>query len=181
MAGGEIVPSAQRGVIDCAEWVGPSDDMLMGFHQVWKHFYTQSSHDLSLLEIIINGDSWKALGPDLQAIVQAAAIEATLRSQNRRNRLDAAAIVELQTKHGVTIHRTPNDILKKMLESWDAIAKEEAEKNPFFKKVYDSQRAYASQVVTSRLITAPSYNAIARHYWPNEGLQQQQPPQQKKK
>src|SRR5688500_4352148 len=156
MAGGEIVPSAQRGVIDCAEWVGPSDDMMMGFHQVWKHFYTQSSHDLSLLEVLINGDSWKAMGPDLQAIMQAAAIEATLRSQNRRNRLDADALVELQTKHGVRIHRTPDDILKKMLESWDAIAKEEAEKNPFFKKVYESQRAYASKVVTSRLTTAPS-------------------------
>jgi len=166
--GGEILVAGERGVIDCAEWVGPSDDMLIGFHTVWKHFYTQSSHDLSLLEILINGDVWKALTPDLQAIMQAAAVEATLRSQNRRNRLDAAALVELQTKHGVTVHRTPNDILKKMLESWDAIAKEEAAKNPFFRKVYESQRAYASQVVTSRLTTAPSYNVIAEHYWPEK-------------
>jgi TRAP-type mannitol/chloroaromatic compound transport system substrate-binding protein len=165
MAGGEIVPAAQRGVIDCAEWVGPSDDMLMGFHQVWKHFYTQSSHDLSLLEIIINADLWKALTPDLQAIVQAAAIEATLRSQNRRNRLDAEALEELRTKHGVRIHRTPRDILTKMLEAWDGIAQEEAAKNPFFRKVYESQRAYASKVVTSRLVTAPSYGTIAEHYW----------------
>jgi TRAP-type mannitol/chloroaromatic compound transport system substrate-binding protein len=165
MAGGEIVPSAQRGVIDCAEWVGPSDDMLMGFHQVWKHFYTQSSHDLSLLEILINGDVWKALTPDLQAIVQAGAIEATLRSQNRRNRLDADALEELKTKHGVRVHRTPADILKNMLAAWDGIAKEEAAKNPFFAKVYESQRAYASKVVTSRLVTAPPYGAIAAHYW----------------
>jgi len=106
--------------------------------------------------------------------VQAGAIEATLRSQNRRNRLDADALEELRTKHGVTIHRTPPDILKKMLEAWDGIAAEEVAKNPFFKKVYDSQRAYASKVVTSRLVTAPSYNAIAGHYW-------QQPAQQKKK
>ena len=57
---------------------------------------------LSLLEILINGDVWHSLSPDLQAIMQAAAIEATLRSQNRRNRLDAAALVELKTKYGVT-------------------------------------------------------------------------------
>jgi TRAP-type mannitol/chloroaromatic compound transport system substrate-binding protein len=63
------------------------------------------------------------------------------------------------------VHRTPADILKKMLEAWDGIAAEEAAKNPFFKKVYESQRAYASKVVTSRLVTAPSYNAIAGHYW----------------
>ena len=166
--GNEILAAGERGVIDCAEWVGPSDDMLIGFHTVWKHFYTQSSHDLSLLEILINGDVWKGLSPDLQAIVQAGAIEATLRSQNRRNRLDAEALVELQTKHGVTVHRTPPDVLKKMLESWDAIAKDEAAKNPFFRKVYDSQRAYASKVVSSRLVTAPPYQVIAEHYWPQK-------------
>ena len=96
--GNEILAAGERGVIDCAEWVGPSDDMLIGFHTVWKHFYTQSLHDLSLLEILINGDVWKSLSPDLQAIMQAAAIEATLRSQNRRNRLDAAALVELKNE-----------------------------------------------------------------------------------
>jgi TRAP-type mannitol/chloroaromatic compound transport system substrate-binding protein len=62
-----------------------------------------------------------------------------------------------------------------MLAAWDSIAAEEAGKNPFFRKVYDSQRAYASKVVTSRLVTAPSYNAIAGHYW------SQQPAPQKKK
>ena len=53
-------------------------------------------------------------------------------------------------KHGVKIERTPPDILAKMLESWDQIAKEEVAKNPFFKKVYDSQREFASKVVPAR-------------------------------
>jgi len=30
MAGGEIVPSAQRGVIDAAEWISPADDAALG-------------------------------------------------------------------------------------------------------------------------------------------------------
>jgi TRAP-type mannitol/chloroaromatic compound transport system substrate-binding protein len=55
-----------------------------------------------------------------------------------------------------------------MLEAWDGIAKEEAAKNPFFRKVYESQRAYAAKVVTSRLMTAPAYNTIAEHYWPDK-------------
>ena len=45
MPGGEIVPAAQRGVIDCAEWVGPAEDMKIGFHTVWKHFYMPSTHE----------------------------------------------------------------------------------------------------------------------------------------
>ena len=59
---------------------------------------------------------------------------------SQRNRADALALSEMPKK-GVTVHRTPDDILKKLLESWDEISKEESTKNPFFKKVLDSQRA----------------------------------------
>ena len=172
MAGGEIVPSAQRGVIDCAEWVGPSDDMLMGFHQVWKHFYTQSPHDLSLLEIIINGDVGRRSAPDLQAIVQAGAIEATLRSQNRRNRLDADALSRAEHQAQRDVHRTPPDILKKMLESWDGIASGGGGEEPVLQEGLRVAARLRSKVVTSRLVTAPSYNAIAGHYWSQQPAQQ---------
>ena len=40
MAGGEIVPAAQRGVIDCAEWVGGVEDLRLGLHSVFKYHYT---------------------------------------------------------------------------------------------------------------------------------------------
>ena len=168
MPGGEILAAAERGVIDCAEWVGPGDDSIVGFHTVWKHFYAQSLHEpATSVEILINGDVWKALAPDLQAIIHSAAIETTLRSLSRRNRLDAAALRDMP-KHGVTVHRTPDDILKKTLESWDEIAKEEAAKNPFFKKVFDSQRNWASQVVPTRRTTTSPYNFSANHYWPEK-------------
>ena len=36
MPGGEIMPSAQRGVIDCAEWVGGIEDLRLGLPQVWR-------------------------------------------------------------------------------------------------------------------------------------------------
>ena len=44
MPGGEIVPAAQRGVLDAAEWIGPADDMALGFHNVFKHYYLQGLH-----------------------------------------------------------------------------------------------------------------------------------------
>jgi TRAP-type mannitol/chloroaromatic compound transport system substrate-binding protein len=84
------------------------------------------------------------------------------------NKLNAEAIEELKSKHGVTIHRTPDEILKKILETWDQIAKEEEAKNPFFKKVYESQRKYAALVVPSRRFVYPNYNVGADHYWPEK-------------
>ena len=168
MPGGEILAAGERGVINCAEWVGAGDDSIVGFDTIWKHFYPQSTHEpASVVEIIINGDVWKALAPDLQAIIQSASIEATVRSMSQRNRADAVALSEMPKK-GVTVHRTPDDILKKLLESWDEISKEEAAKNPFFKKVLDSQRTWASQVVPTRRTTTPPYNYSANHYWPEK-------------
>jgi len=53
MPGGEIVPSAQRGVIDCAEWVGGVEDLRLGLPQAWKHHYTPGMHESnSMLELI---------------------------------------------------------------------------------------------------------------------------------
>ena len=167
MPGGEIVPAGERGVIDCAEFVGAAEDSLIGFHTIWKHFYPQSMHEpATVVEVLFNGDVWKGLAPDLQAIVQSATIETTMRSIYFRNRKDAEAMADMRGKHGVTVHRTPDDITKKVLESWDSIAEVEAGKNAFFKKVLDSQRAYAGQVVPARRVITVPYNVAADHYWP---------------
>jgi len=48
------------------------------------------------------------------------------------------------------------------LELWTEISA----KNPRFKKVYDSQRAYASKVVPAKRFMFPPYNLQADHYWP---------------
>lgn len=169
MPGGEIVPAGERGVIDCGEWVGPAEDMKLGLHTVWKYFYMPSTHEpATSIELLINGDVWKKLPPDQQAIVQAATWEATFLNEMLLHKLNAAALKEMTEKHGVKVERTPDDILRKTLEAWDQIAKDEEAKNPFFKKVYDSQRAYASQVVPARRAVYPNYNFGADHYWPEK-------------
>jgi hypothetical protein len=45
---------------------------------------------------------------------------------------------------------------------------EESAKNPVFKKVYDSQREYASKVVPAKRFMQPPYSFAANHYWPQE-------------
>ena len=71
MPGGEIIPSAQRGVIDCAEWVGGVEDLRLGFHNVWKYHYSPGVHENTTVgELLINGDVWKSLTPQQQEIDQ---------------------------------------------------------------------------------------------------------------
>jgi hypothetical protein len=53
-------------------------------------------------------------------------------------------------------------------KAWDKIAQQEADRNPFFKKVYESQRRWAADVVTSRRTVHPSYEVAADYYWPRK-------------
>jgi TRAP-type mannitol/chloroaromatic compound transport system substrate-binding protein len=73
MAGGEIVPSAQRGVIDCAEWVGGVEDLRLGLHTVFKYHYTPGMHENnSIGELGFNLDVWKSFTPAQQDAVNSA-------------------------------------------------------------------------------------------------------------
>lgn len=167
MPGAEILPAAERGVIDCGEWVGPAEDMQIGFHTVWKNFYVNSTHEpATILELLVNAAAWNALPREQQEIVRTASVEATLRSIVMLNTRNAAALVELRERHGVNVQRTPDDILRKTLETWDTIAREEEVKNEFFRKVYASQRAFAQRVVPARRFTHTEYRLGADHYWP---------------
>jgi len=169
MPGGEIIPSAQRGVIDCAEWVGGVEDLRLGFHNVWKYHYTPGVHENTTIgELIINQDVWKAMPAQHQEMIKSAANEAFLIWWAKWQRQNADALKELQEKHGVQILRTPPDVLTAFLKTWDQVAKEEEGKNPFFKKVHDSQRAYASLVVPAKRFMFPPYSFVANYYFPEK-------------
>jgi TRAP-type mannitol/chloroaromatic compound transport system substrate-binding protein len=169
MPGGEIIPSAQRGVIDCAEWVGGVEDLRLGFHNVWKYHYTPGVHENTTVgELLVNADVWKALSPPHQEIIKSAANEAYLIWWAKWQRQNADALKELQEKHGVQVLRTPPDILIEFLKTWDTIAKEEGDKNPFFKKVHDSQRKYAEVVVPAKRYMFPPYSFVANYYFPEK-------------
>jgi TRAP-type mannitol/chloroaromatic compound transport system substrate-binding protein len=169
MPGGEIVPSAQRGVIDCAEWVGGVEDLRLGLPQVWKYHYTPGMHEsASIGELIINSEVWAGLTPQQQEAVRSATVETFFRWWARWQKQNADAIEEMKTKHGTQLLRTPPDVLIAFFKTWDQIAKEESAKNPFFKKVLESQRAYASKVVPAKRFMFPPYSFAANYYWPEK-------------
>jgi TRAP-type mannitol/chloroaromatic compound transport system substrate-binding protein len=169
MPGGEIIPAAQRGVIDCAEWVGGVEDLRLGFQNVWKYHYTPGMHEnVTIGEVVFNQDVWKGLSPQHQEMIKSAANETFLIWWAKWQKQNADAIKELQEKHGVRILRTPPDILIAFLKEWDKLAAEESAKNPFFKKVLESQRQYAAVVVPAKRFYFPPYSFAANYYWPEK-------------
>jgi TRAP-type mannitol/chloroaromatic compound transport system substrate-binding protein len=169
MPGGEIVPAAQRGVIDCAEWVGGVEDLKLGLHGVFKYHYTPGMHENnSVGELGFNMDVWKTFSPLQQEAVNSAVRETFTLWLTRWQKQNADAIEEMVTKHGVQIRRTPPDILLATLKAWDEVAKENSAKSPTFKKVYESQRDYASKVVPAKRYMFPPYSFAANYYWPQD-------------
>jgi TRAP-type mannitol/chloroaromatic compound transport system substrate-binding protein len=169
MAGGEIVPAAQRGVIDCAEWVGGVEDLRLGLPSVFKYHYTPGMHENnSVGELGFNLDVWKSFTPAQQEAVNSAVKDTFITWITQWQKQNADAIEEMIKKHGVQIRRTPPDILLASLKAWDEVAAENSKKNPTFKKVYDSQREYASKVVPAKRYMFPPYSFAANYYWPQE-------------
>ena len=169
MPGGEIVPAAERGAIDCAEWVGGIEDMRLGLHLIWKNHYTPGVHEsASINSLILNKSLFDSLPAQQQEAIKSAATETFVRWGIWWQKQNAEAMEEMQTKHGVKILATPPEINIAFLKAWDEVAAAEAAKNPFFKKVYESQKAYAAKVVPAKRFMFPPYALQADHYFPPE-------------
>jgi TRAP-type mannitol/chloroaromatic compound transport system substrate-binding protein len=166
MAGGDIVPSLERGVIDGAEWAIPSRDIVMGFQQAAKYYYMPSFRQPPTFhELIISGKKWAELPPDLQAIVKYATMAEITRLSAYTVDQDAKAAEELATKHGVNILRTPDEVLRAELEGIDKAFEAESQKNPFFAKVLTAQREYAKKTVAHAQRMTPPMDIAVKHYW----------------
>ncbi len=130
--GGEILPAAERGVIDAAEWVSPGEDLKLGFQDVWKNYYLPGMHEnVTVAEVIFNQDIWNKLPDDMQAILRYASISTFILWQSWFIKMNAQGLKDLVEIHGVNVQRTPDDVLYTFLKNWDEIAAEESATNPF--------------------------------------------------
>ncbi|ARP99265.1 TRAP transporter substrate-binding protein [Pseudorhodoplanes sinuspersici] len=148
MPGGEIVPAAQRGTIDAAEWIGPADDRNLGLHTVWKNYYLQGLHQSTDVgEILWNKDWYAKLPADQRAILEAASLASIGETYTFNVWRNAQAIFELREKHGVKILDTPKEFYPEFVKATNTVLDRYAAKDPFFKEVLDSQRTFAKTVV----------------------------------
>lgn len=148
LPGSEIVPAAQRGTIDAAEWIGPADDRNLGLHTIWKNYYLQGLHQSTdVAEVIFNKAFWDKLTPDLKEIIRAAAMASTSETYAFNVHRNARAVIELREKHGVQIMDTPKDFFPEFIRATNVVLDRYAQKDAFFKEVLESQRSFAKDVV----------------------------------
>ncbi len=83
IAGGEILTSIQTGAIDAAEFVGPTDDLILGLDELGSElFYYHPGwwEPGTALEVQMPLELWNELPPQYQAAVQNAAAHTNMRT-----------------------------------------------------------------------------------------------------
>jgi TRAP-type mannitol/chloroaromatic compound transport system substrate-binding protein len=145
LPGSEIVPALDRGLIDAAEFNNASSDRTLGFADVAKNCMLQSFHQSTeQFEILFNKGKYTALSGELKKIidyaVQASSADMSWKAVDRNSK----DYIELK-KAGVSFYKTPDAILRNQLESWDKVIARKSAENPLFKKVLDSQKAFAQR------------------------------------
>lgn len=148
MPGSEIVPSAQRGVIDAAEWISPGDDKLLGLSDVWKYFYLQGLHQVdSIGDVYINKTWYDKLPEHLQYVIDES-MKAMVADQVTMNvSLNSEALRTLVVEDGVQLQETPDEYFEAYMKVVPEIMAKYSEKSPFFKEVYDSLESWAKLTV----------------------------------
>jgi TRAP-type mannitol/chloroaromatic compound transport system substrate-binding protein len=165
LPGGEIVPAMEKGVIDAFEFNNPTSDRRFGAQDVAKNYMMGSHHQATeYFEIMFNRTKFNALAKELQAILQYGA--EAVSSANEWKGMDyySKDLVELREKDKVNVLRTPKDVFDAQIKAWDGLIAM-LEKDPFMKKVMESQKAWTKRVVYYNMFNATDYRGAYEHHF----------------
>ncbi|MBK7662319.1 MAG: TRAP transporter substrate-binding protein [Sterolibacteriaceae bacterium] len=143
--GGDIYPALEKGTIDAAEWVGPYDDLKLGFNKVAKYYYYPGWWEGGpQLTAYVNIRQWNGLPKEYQAILEDACMVGHIDMQTRYDAKNPGALKEL-IGGGTVLKPFPAEVMaacyKAALELYD----ETAAKNPRFRKVYEAWRRFRDE------------------------------------
>jgi len=143
LAGGDIFPALEKGVIDATEFSMPAMDIKFGFYQIAKNNYFPGWHQqvsIGLLEV--NLDAWNALSDTHKAVLEVACRSSMLRSYVETEAVNPGAMVEMGEKYGVITRRWRDDQIAVFEKAWSEVVAEDSAKDPLFDEVTKSYAAW---------------------------------------
>ena len=139
LAGGDIFPALELGTIDATEFSMPAIDLNLGFYQVASHYYFPGWHQQStMFDLMINLDLWNGLTDTQRAQIESVCGDNVRFGLAEGEAIQFAALQELQSDHGVTVHRWPQEVLDELNGAWGEVIAELEADNENFAKVWAS-------------------------------------------
>ena len=146
LAGADIYPALEKGVIDATEFSMPDIDQNLGFYQIAKNNYYPGWHQqVSCSELLMNADAFNKLPDNYKAMIEMAAGESIMATYANTEAKNPAAMNNMLAKYGVTNHRWPDSTLATFEKAWVEVVKEESAKDPFFKEIAESFYAFRDE------------------------------------
>jgi TRAP-type mannitol/chloroaromatic compound transport system substrate-binding protein len=134
--GGEIYQSLEKGTIDATEWVGPYDDLKLGFHKVAPYYYYPGWWEGGAqLSLYVGEKAFNGLSKEYQSIVRQAASDAHVTMQAKYDAHNPTALKQLIAE-GAKLNRFPKDVMDAAFKASREVYAELNEKNPNWKKIY---------------------------------------------
>lgn len=143
LAGGDIFPALEKGVIDATEFSMPAMDIKYGFYQIAKNNYFPGWHQqISVSQLLINMDKWNALSDQYKAMIEVACGDSIHATYAETEFVNPTAMIEMGEKYGVQTRRWTDEQLAVFEKTWLEVLQEDAQKDELFKKVADSYLAF---------------------------------------
>ncbi|MDY0745687.1 TRAP transporter substrate-binding protein [Paucibacter sp. R3-3] len=137
LPGGEIYSALEKGTIDAAEFVGPYDDLKLGFNKVAQNYYYPAWWEGGpQVDFYVNTKAYEGLSAEYKAIVEAATAMGHIELQAKYDAKNPAALKQL-VGSGTKLFRFPKDVMDAAFKESMAYYAELSASNPAWKKVYE--------------------------------------------
>ncbi|MCB1743386.1 MAG: TRAP transporter substrate-binding protein [Gammaproteobacteria bacterium] len=146
LAGADIYPALEKGVIDATEYSMPINDIKYGFYQISKNNYYPGWHQqVSVSELLMNRDAYNELPDAYKAMIKNATLAQVIYTYADGDARNFPAMQEMKSKYGVTNHRWTDEQLAAFEKAWNEVVQEESAKDEYFKRFADSYFAFREQ------------------------------------
>jgi TRAP-type mannitol/chloroaromatic compound transport system substrate-binding protein len=152
MPAGEIFAGLQSGAIDAAEFIGPLNDLSLGFHQVAKFCYGPGIQEPGgAVQLMVNKAKFQELPEDLQQVIRSACAEGYIDMKAEYDIRSGEAMATLANEHGVQFMRLPNEVLQGLGNAAGELVQESMDNgDDLTKRVWQSY--LASRAMTMRTL-----------------------------
>ena len=142
LAGADIYPALEKGVIDGTEFSMPYIDVKLGFYQIAKEYYYPAWHQpTGLLSLLINLKVWNGLhrnGREAIKRVCRYTIRESLNNIRKRQRDGLDALAKFDARPKVL----PVSVLSALRSATKEVMSEQMSKSPAFRRIYKSFDKY---------------------------------------
>jgi len=154
LPGGEVLPALQRGLINMTEFLDASMDYSLGIQQICKYRFGPPIHmSNNIFQLMINPKVWASMPDDLKSIVKNAAIAATMEGYTK-HWVEAIKANKKIEEAGVITTKLSKSDQEKARKLAMEIINEKAKKDPFFAKVWASQKKFMKEFVPYSTLTS---------------------------